>query len=323
MYIAHSPELKKLTFERTAMTDGALIFGKYKVDLSNTDKIIFPDEGITKGDLIEYYRKIANVMLPHVEDRPLTLHRFPDGINGEGFYQKEASDYFPEWIEKLPVKKKEDGETHYVICNNEATLVYLANQASITPHVWLSRKNRLEKPDRLIFDLDPPEGNDFSAVRRAAITLRKFLDNEVGLTSFVMTTGSRGLHLAVPIKASQDFDAVRSFAQKVAKIVAQRNPDSLTTEIRKEKRKGRIFLDTARNAYAQTAVAPYSVRPKPGAPVATPLDWDELSEDHLNAQSYRIRNIFRRLAQKPDPWKQINRHRVSLPKAVDILNSIR
>lgn len=299
-----------------------LTFGKYKVELSNTEKILFPDDGITKGDVIEYYRKISEVMLPHIKGRPLTLQRFPDGIGEEGFFQKEASDYFPDWIETLSVKKKEGGKTDYVICNNSATLVYLANQACIAFHVWLSRKSRLEKPDRLIFDLDPSDENDFPQVCQAAMSLRRFLENELNLTAFVMTTGSRGLHVVAPIKANLNFDLVRSFAQKAADIIAQRNSDRLTTAIRKEKRQGRIFLDTARNAYGQTAAAAYAVRAKPGAPIATPLDWEELEDSELNSQSYHLKNIFKRLAQKPDPWKSIDKRRVSLAKASSLLEKM-
>lgn len=300
-----------------------LRFGEFKVDLSNTEKILFSEDGISKGDLIDYYQKIADTMLPHLKGRPITLQRFPEGIHEEGFCQKEASDYFPDWLEKLSVKKKEGGKTHYVICNNRATLVYLANQACITPHIWLSRTNKLEKPDRLIFDLDPAQGTDFPRIRQAAFTLRKFIQDDLKLPAFVMTTGSRGLHVVIPIKPNLDFDLVRSFAQKVAELISRRNPDYLTTEIRKDKRKGRIFLDTARNAYGQTTVAPYAVRAKQGAPVATPLDWKELTESQLNSQSHHLKNIFKRLAQKPDPWKQIDKHRASLAKASSLLEEMR
>jgi bifunctional non-homologous end joining protein LigD len=182
--------------------------------------------------------------------------------------------------------------------------VYLANQACITPHVWLSRVDRPENPDRLVFDLDPPDGSDFVPVRDAAIWVRKLLE-ELSLPSFPMTTGSRGLHVVVPLDRSAGFDSVRSFARRVADVLEERYPGNLTTEHRKERRGARIFLDLLRNAYAQTTPAPYSVRAKKGAPVATPLEWDELSDASLTATRYNLRNIFRRLGQKNDPWSEI------------------
>lgn len=299
-----------------------LTFGKYTVEVSNTDKIFFPDEKLTKGDLIDYYRKISEVMLPYLKERPVTMQRFPEGIKGEGFYHKDAPDYFPDWIRQESIKKKEGGKVNHVICENVATLVYLADQACITPHVWLSRVEKLDYPDRLIFDLDPP-GDDFAPVRFAATSLRDLLSEELGLTAFVMTTGSRGLHLAVALDGSENFDTVRAFAQEAAKTLAQRHPERLTTHVRKEKREGRLFLDTARNAYGQTAVAPYAVRPQPGAPVATPLQWEELSDKDLLPQSYNVQNIFRRLGQKPDPWQDINKHASSIKKAQERLDALK
>jgi len=272
------------------------------IEISNKDKLFFPDAGITKGDLIDYYRRIAQTILPYMQERPLSMQRFPDGIEGEGFYQKQVPDYFPDWIDQVSVKVKEDEtEQFQVVCNNAATLVYLANQACITPHLWLSRQDKLDYPDRLIFDLDPP-GDDFESVRFAAQLLREALE-EVGLTPLVMTTGSRGLHVVTPLDRQADFDSVRAFARELVELLANREPDRLTVEPRKNKRKGRLFLDYLRNAYAQTATAPYAVRAKPGAPVATPLDWHELNNSELHSQQYNLGNIFRRLSQKTDPWQ--------------------
>lgn len=214
--------------------------GHYTIELSNTDKVFFPADDITKGDLINYYYKIAKTMLPHTEGRPITMHRFPDGMDGEGFYQQEISDYFPDWIERASVKK-EGGRVTHVICRNAATLVYLANQACITPHVWLSREDHLNHPDLMIFDLDPP-ADDFELVRHAAQLLRGFL-GELEIESFVKTTGSKGLHVVVPLDKGADFEEVRGFAQSVATALAERESAKLTTEQRKEKRKGRVFLE--------------------------------------------------------------------------------
>jgi len=289
-----------------------LRFGPYTVETSNEDKMLFPDSGLTKGDLIDYYRRIADTMLPHLADRTLSLQRFPDGLGSGGFYQKQAGDYFPDWIERVKVKK-EGGQNTQVVIANAATLVYLANQAMITPHVWLSRSDRLRYPDRLVFDLDPPT-DDFAPVRDAAEAMLSLLD-DLGLPTFVQTTGSRGVHLVVPLDRSEDFDTVREFAKQAADRVADESSDRFTTAIRKEKRSGKLFIDVNRNAYGQTFVAPYAVRAREGAPVATPLRRDELGRANLHARSYTIENIFHRLGNIEDPWKGIKRRAVSLRKA--------
>jgi bifunctional non-homologous end joining protein LigD len=287
-------------------------FGKYTVEVKHTDKLLYPDAGITKGEVVEYYHSVAEHMLPHLKDRPITMQRFPDGIEAGGFYQKDISDYFPDWIDRVTVEK-EGGKVTHVICSNAATLVYLANQACLTPHVWLSRRDDINRPDRLVFDLDPAS-DDFEPVRDGAKTIVEFLD-ELGLPVFAQTTGSRGVHIVVPLRPTEDFDSVRSFAQKIAELLASREPDSLTVEVRKNKRQGRLFLDTARNAYAQTMVAPYALRPRPEAPVATPIELKELSDSSLGPRSYNLKNILRRLSQTEDPWKNINRRATTLDKA--------
>lgn len=287
---------------------GKARIGRHAVSLSSLDKVLFPDVGVTKGDLIEHYRRVAARMVPHMKGRPVSMHRFPDGIEGEGFYQKAAPDYFPDWIRRVTVEK-EGGTVEHVICDNAATLVYLANQNCITPHVWLSRADRLHHPDRLIFDLDPP-GDDFDAVRFAAGALRALL-GELGLDPFLMTTGGRGLHLLVPLDRRADFDAVRGFSRDAADVLAARHPDRLTTEARKNKRRGRLFLDVMRNSYAQTAVPPYAVRARKGAPVAVPIAWRELSDPELTGARWNTRNVAARLRRK-DPWQGLSRHARSL-----------
>lgn len=293
------------------MADKEMQVDSHTVSVSNLEKVLFPDDEITKGDLIDYYQRVADTMLPYMEKRPLNMQRFPDGIDEGGFYHKEVPDYFPDWIDRVSVAVREEGSTQpQVVCNKTATLVYLANQACITPHVWLSRVDKLDHPDKLIFDLDPP-GGDFEPVRAAALSLRDILE-EVGLVPYVMTTGSKGLHVVAPLDRSADFDTVRDFTRNLAQVLARRRPDDLTTETRKNKRHGRLFLDYLRNSYAQTAVVPYAVRARPGAPVATPLDWDELSDSSLHSQTYTMHNIFRRLGQKDDPWRGIMRQARSL-----------
>jgi bifunctional non-homologous end joining protein LigD len=277
--------------------------GKYTIEIPHADRVLFPEDGITKGELIDYYGKIAKVMLPYTRDRPVTMHRFPEGIDREGFYQQEISGYFPDWIGRVTVTKKEGGSTTHVVCQDKATLVYLACQACITPHVWLSRQDRLDYPDLLILDLDPPD-DDFAPVRKAANWLRELLV-ELKVDPFVKTTGSRGVHVTVPLDRTADFNQVRSLARDVARVLVKRQPDQLTDEQRKEKRGQRVFIDTMRNSYGQTAVAPYAVRAKQGAPVAAPIDWSELEDKDFNAQSYNIGNIFKKISQKKDPWGSI------------------
>jgi bifunctional non-homologous end joining protein LigD len=277
--------------------------GDRTVEIGNPDKVLFPDTGVTKADLADYYARIAPTMLPHLTDRPVTMQRFPDGISDDGFYQKKAPEHFPAWVRRVSIEVEERDESQpQVVCDDAATLLYLVDQACITPHVWLSRADTLHHPDRLIFDLDPPS-DDFASVRFAARRLRETLD-AVGLVPFIMTTGSQGAHVVVPLDGAASFDTVRAFAHDLADVVGARHPDRLTTAVRTNKRRGRLFLDYLRNAYAQNSVAPYAVRPLPGAPIATPLDWDEL-DGALHSQSYSLRNIFRRMGQKDDPWGRI------------------
>jgi bifunctional non-homologous end joining protein LigD len=292
---------------------------QHDVPLSSTDKVMFPEDGITKGDLIQYYHRIADVMLPHLEGRPVSLQRFPSGIQRGGFYQKEAPDYFPEWLRRVKVQLKDDEEgQEQVMVDSAAALVYLAQQNTVTLHSWLSRlpdealddtgdnahSAALQNPDRMILDLDPPE-DDFDVVRPAAWLVHDVLVS-LDAEPFLMTTGGRGLHVVVALDGSADFDAVKACARQLAEFIAAKKPERLTTEQRIEKRQGRLFIDYLRNAYAQTGVAPYSVRAKPGAPVAAPLDWDELDRRDLTSRSYHIRNIFKRLGQKHDPMSGIS-----------------
>lgn len=283
------------------------------VEIDHPGKLLFPDCGLTKAGLADYLVRVAEFMLPHLRDRPLTLRRFPDGIEAEGFFQKNVSPHFPDWIARVTVARKAGGSVTHVLAHDVDTLRYLADQAAIELHVWLARHDRPEHPDRLIFDLDPPD-DDFAAVVAAARALRDELE-AAGLAAFVMTTGSSGLHVVAPLDRSADFERVRGYAERLAERLAQAQPARFTTAQRKSKRGGRVYLDVMRNAYAQTGVAPYSVRAKPGAPVATPLDWDELGGRDMHPQRFRVDNIFRRLAQKTCPWAAIDRHARALPEA--------
>lgn len=275
--------------------------GNRNIQVSHLDKLIYPKAGITKSDIIDYYRYVANWILPHLQDRPIMMHRFPDGIGEDGFYQKSAGDYFPEWMTFRDIARREGGSVRHVIGGDEATLVYLANQASLEIHTWLSQVGDLEKPDKLVLDLDPP-GDYFRPVQKAAKAIHQ-LCKEIDIPSFPMTTGSSGLHVVIPLKAESDFEVSRDFAKKMGERLVEENPDLLTLEQLKKNRKGRIYFDMQRNAYGQTSIAPYSLRALPNAPIATPLTWDEVGKGDLHPRKYHLRNIRRRLAQKGDAWE--------------------
>ncbi len=293
---------------------GRIKVGRYVVTTTNEDFILFGKSKITKGDLIEYYHRIAPIMLPYLKNRPLTMVRYPSGIDQEGFYQKDTPDYFPQWIKRKRIKKKEGGSTNYVVGQNQATIVYLANQGCIAPHLWLSKIDKLHYPDMMIFDLDPALGTNFTLVRNTALKLKTLLES-VGLISFVKTTGSKGLHIVVPLKRTADFDTVRAFAREIAKILIVQDPKHLTLEIRKEKRGNRVFIDVLRNAFAQTAVAPYAVRPKEKAPVAMPISWNEVKDSKLISQRYTIKNVFKHLEKHGDEWEGMHRYARSIKQA--------
>jgi bifunctional non-homologous end joining protein LigD len=303
------------------LTTESIKVGRRVVEISNADKLLFPDDGITELDLAQYYRRAASAMLPHVKGRPVSMRRFPGGVKRKGFIQKEIPGHFPSWVRRVTVERERGGKVTHVVCDNPETLVYLADQACITPDVWLSRAPKLKHPDRMIFDLDPADG-DFRPVRDAARILREVLE-EIGLVPYVMTTGGRGLHVTVPLTREDDFDAVRAFSRDVAELVAAREPERLTTEQRKAKRRGRLFLDVMRNSYGQHAVAPYAVRAAAGAPVATPLEWQELGDSRLHAQRYTIRDVPDRLRRKGDSWKGISRRGRSLSGPLRRLEALR
>jgi len=305
------------------MTGEAVQVGRITVELSHTGKVLFPDDKITKGDLVAYYQQAAEAMLPWLRDRPVAMRRYPDGITGPGIIQKNVPGYFPDWITRAEVPKQ-GGSLQQVICDKPATVVYLANQACIEFHAFLSRLSRLDDPDQVIFDLDPPDANRFDDVRSIALRLRQLLEDELGLATFVKTTGGKGLHVHVPLNATADFDTARGFTQEVAALLAARNPDLATTEQRRDKRGDLIYLDVMRNSYAQLAVAPYSVRARPGAPVATPLNWDELN-DKLHPGQFTIKTVPDRisdLGRSGDPWAGLGRRGSGLTRAQERLRRL-
>jgi bifunctional non-homologous end joining protein LigD len=289
-----------------------LRFGRYTVVVGNAAKMLFPSDGITKLDLIEHYRRVAPMMVHHIGGRPVTLQRFPDGIGAGGFFQKQASGHFPEWIDRVAVPKS-GGTVDHVVIQRAADLVYLADQGTITVHAALAPADHVDRPDRMVFDLDPSV-DDFEAVRDGARILRELLD-DLGLVPFLMTTGSRGLHVVTPIAGTETFDDVAPLAEGVARAVVARKPDGYTVEPHKSQRRDRVYVDWHRNHYAQTAVAPWSVRPKPGAPVAVPITWDELDDPALTSGRYTIEDVAGLVESRPDPWAGMARRARAIDRA--------
>ncbi len=283
------------------------------VALSKPDKVLFPADGITKLDLATYYDDVAEVMLPHLRGRPVNMQRFPDGIDAGAFYEKKVPSHFPDWVPITQVDTA-DGPQRQVVANDARTLVYLAQQACITPHTWLSREDDLGRPDQLIFDLDPSDDDPdtLAKVRRATRLVGGLLD-DLGLKTYLKTTGSRGYHVLVPLRRDLGFDDVRAFARRVAERVVETEPGLLTVEHRKAKRGDRVFVDVLRNGYGQTAVPPYAVRPRPGAPVATPLEWSALSR--VAPDGHDIASVRRRLRRRACPWADVRRHAQGLARA--------
>jgi bifunctional non-homologous end joining protein LigD len=287
---------------------------------THPEKILFPDAGITKGELASYYETIAPVMLPHLRRRPITMERFHRGIGSPGFFQKDVSKGFPEWLERVEVAKH-GGTVHHPIANDKRSLLWLANQNSITIHVWPSRTPNLYYPDICIFDLDPSKEDDVETLVRSALNLRDFL-TELGLPSWIKTSGSKGFHIAVPLDGKSDFGTVARFAHVVGKIMVQRNPDNLTQEFSKADRGGRILVDTGRNGYSATYAATYTVRAKPGAPVSAPCKWEELEKGEVGPRTFTLRSMAKRISDAGDLWADLLKTKRSLKRPIERLRKL-
>ena len=272
------------------------------VAISHPEKVLFPDDGITKGELAAYYETIAPIMLPHIAGRPVTMERFHRGIGEKGFLQKSVVKGFPSWLARVEVPKK-GGTVHHPVVRDTRSLVWLANQNSITPHVWTSRAPKLSRPDIIIIDLDPSD-DDQKRVRAAAVLVRDFLQ-ELGLQCWVKTSGSRGFHVAVPLDGRSTYRAVAHFAHGVGDLLARRDPHNLTREFYKKDRGGRILVDTGRNEYSATFAAAYAVRSKPGAPVSAPVTWDEIERGAVEPKTFTLRNMAARVAKVGDLWSDL------------------
>jgi bifunctional non-homologous end joining protein LigD len=287
--------------------------------ITHPEKVLFPEDGITKGDLADYYEAMAPIILPHLRGRPITMERYPAGIGKKGFWQKDVSKGFPEWLQRVEVPKK-DGVVHHPIVNDTRSLLWITNQNTITQHVWTSRVPHLDYPDVCVFDLDPSK-DDSAALRAAAIGLRDLLE-KLALPSWIKTSGSKGFHIVVPLDGKTPMGQVARFANAVGTFFVSLAPDDLTQEFNKRDRRGRIYIDTGRNGYSATFAAAYTVRAKRGAPVSAPCTWTEVAHGEVMPGTFTLRNMPERIEKVGDLWGEMRRRGRSLTRPIQKLRQI-
>lgn len=286
--------------------------GGRSLQLSNADKVLWPKGGYTKGDLVAYYRAVAPFLLPHLKGRPLTLQRYPDGIDGPSFFEKDAPRGTPDWVhtETLPSEYGRRGEVEYVVCDDEPTLVFVANLAAIVLHVWTSRLPKLDAPDLVLFDLDPGERCTVATMARVAVAFRDALE-EIGLAPLVKSTGGAGLHVVVPLEPRYTYDVAKAFAELTARHVHEHMPAATTLERSTARRPAdAVYLDYVQVGRGKTLVAPYSVRAREGAPVSMPVDWKEVDamtrkrgkDTAVENARYTMADVPGLLARRGDAW---------------------
>jgi bifunctional non-homologous end joining protein LigD len=271
--------------------------------ITHPEKVLFPEDGITKGELAAYYEAIAPLMLPHIIGRPVTMERYPSGITEKGFFHKNVAKGFPSWLQRVEVPKS-GGTVQHALINDVASLLWVVNQNTITPHVWTSRVPDLYEADVCVFDLDPADDGEPEVLRAAALALRELL-RELGHDSWIKTSGSKGFHIVVPMAGKTGKGATARFANRVGRQLVERDPEHLTQEFSKVDRDGRIYVDTGRNGYSATFAAAYAVRPKPGAPVSAPCTWDEVASGAVGPRTFALRNMGERVRRSGDLWKSL------------------
>jgi len=294
------------------------VFGELTVACTNVDRVVFPADGITKGDVLAYYRDVADLMVPELRGRPLSVVRYPRGIDKGGFFQKHYQKHFPAWLDHVVAGGKT--RVDYPIVETAAGVVYLANQGAIEFHIWTSRKDALDRPDLLVFDLDPPDGR-FDLVRRAARLVRELLE-ALGLPAFVKLTGSKGMHVVAPLDDAATFDEASALGTRIGALLCRRHPEILTMEFYKKDRKDRLFVDVMRNAIGATLVAPYALRGRPGAPLSAPIEWSDVDDAALTADGIRLRDVRAWLDRRGDPWRDLRARSGSVAGAARALDRL-
>jgi bifunctional non-homologous end joining protein LigD len=316
-------DVKTLSASRAFKTDKLtgniqIKVGGEIIALSNLDKVYWPEDGYTKGDLLKYYYEVSKYILPYLKDRPLIMKRYPNGIEGKFFHQHDVNEA-PDYVRTASLEVEEDGghTVDYIVGDNLQTLLYMTNLGAIERHPWHSRTRNLERPDWLVFDLDPGEGIEYSTICELALTVKDVLER-IGLKGYPKTSGSRGLHVYVPLKPVHSYEEVAAFAERVATLVAHERPEMATVERSlKKRKKGQIYVDHMQNARGKSVVAPYSVRPRAGATVSAPLEWREVERKKITPQDFTIKNMGARLAKKGELFKPVLNSQQSLSDADD------
>jgi bifunctional non-homologous end joining protein LigD len=289
--------------------------GKEIVHLTNLDKVYWPDEGYTKGDLIKYYYEVSKHILPYLKDRPLIMKRYPNGIEGNSFHQHDV-DEAPDYVRTARLDMVEGHAVNYIVGDNLATLLYMANLGAIERHPWHSRVKNIDWPDWFVFDLDPGAGVEFTTICEVALTVREVLES-LGLKSYPKTSGSRGIHVYVPIKPIYSYEQIADVALRVATLVAEKHPRSATVErALNKRRRGQIYMDHMQNARGKSVVAPYSVRPKPCAMVSAPLKWSEVKAGKIRLQDFTIKTMMGRISRVGDLFKPVLTDKQTLDEAL-------
>lgn len=291
----------------------------HEIKLTNLDKVIWPEDGYTKADLIQYYHDVSPYLLPHLRGRPFVMSRYPNGINEEFFYQKDCPDYAPEWMETFPIYTENKGkDVHYIVCNNVETLLWLANQACIEMHPWLAKTEDIKCPDIAVFDLDPMPPLDFKATLEIAPLVREAL-KEFGIKGYPKTSGSTGVHVYVPLKPEHTYQEVKEFVHYVCSFIHQVYPQKTTMERLIENRTGKIYLDYLQNTSGKTMACQYSLRPHKGAPVSTPLTWDEVEKGQIRPEDFNIKTALKRFRERGDLYQEMLTNRQSLKKVLALV----
>jgi len=289
--------------------------------ITHPEKVLFPADGITKGDLAAYYEAVATLIVPYVKGRPITMERFPAGIDKKGFIQKDVSKGFPAWLERVEVPKK-DGTVHYPLVTDTRSLLWVVNQNTITPHVWISRAPKLDAPDVCVFDLDPTEEEQPGVLRAAALALRTVLEDDLGLPTWVKTSGSKGFHIVVPLDGKSSMGEVAAFTSAVGTLLVSRDPKHLTQEFHKKDRGGRILVDTGRNGFSATHASVYAVRAKAGAPISAPCTWDEIAAGTVEPRTFTLRTMPARIEAVGDLWSDLRKRGRSLKRPIAALRRL-